>query len=641
MKYILFVMFPLFFLQPVLAGKDFEQMEKYVARDKVIIRFQQGISNNSRKKLFEKQPWLKDYEQCLVLKHPDVVIAKIKKGIKTYKALKALMTIIQSLPEINYVNPVLRHDKTEVGMLQDVFVKLKGKQDLEKLKKLCLEKGAVIVRKKELMGNVFVVQNTRPDQNTFELALSLRSTAVFEYVEPDYLFSPIVTSSDPLFIRQWNLDNTGTVTQGSGVPGADMSVEEAWSITRGDSSIKVAILDSGIDTLHPDLKQNLLSGYDATGGGSRGYPNTTYSKDGHGTACAGIVAAVADNGIGVAGVAPNCKLIPVKVFYYVDTITGVIPFSTSQWFADGISWAWQAGEADIMSNSWGVPDILFGLLGGPISLVEDAINQATQQGRNGKGVALLFSSGNDNGEPLWPSSLPITIAVTATSMCDERKSPSSCDGESDWGGNYGNSLDVGAPGVRITTTDMRGQNGFSPGQYTGTFNGTSAACPNAAGVMALILSLRPDYALDAARYVLGNAADTVGGYDYGTIKYAGPWSNELGFGRVNAFKALQLAQTFTGIEISEEQEERDFKIFPNPVVGKKFWVKFETNERSSVKMELFDLSGRLILGHTDGKLPGDDLQPIKLPNGFNSGQYFLRLTVNNKSFTKKLLIISK
>ena len=100
------------------------------------------------------------------------------------------------------------------------------------------------------------------------------------------------------------------------------------------------------------------------------------------------------------------------------------------------------------------------------------------------------ASGNDGGSPIWPGRLDGVFAVNATSMCDERKHPGSCDGQN-WEGNWGANLDISAPGVQIAATDMMGTAGYAPSHYSTDFGGTSAACPNAAGVMGLILSVSP------------------------------------------------------------------------------------------------------------------------------------------------------
>ncbi len=274
----------------------------------------------------------------------------------------------------------------------------------------------------------------------------------------------------------------------------------------------------------------MLAGYDATGLGSGGAPS---GDDAHGTACAGIVAGVGNNAVGVAGVAYSCKIIPVRIAYSDANGNWV---TTNASIGTAIDWAWQTAGADVLSNSWGG--------GSSSSLINDAITRAVTQGRGGLGAPVIFAAGNDNGAVSYPATLTNVISVTAMSMCNQRKSTTSCDGETFWGSNYGTNGDISAPGVKIYTCDISGSAGYESGNYTATFNGTSSACPNAAGVMALILSVNPALTMASARQIIESTCDKVGGYTYSSGVSGQPngtWSNDLGYGRVNALAALQLA----------------------------------------------------------------------------------------------------
>ena len=235
-------------------------------------------------------------------------------------------------------------------------------------------------------------------------------------------------------------------------------------------------------------------------------------NDAHGTNTAGIAAAVTNNSLGVAGVAPNCKIMPVRIFYGGST--------NDAYIADAITWATSHG-ADVLSNSWGG--------GTPATIVTDAITNAKTTGRGGKGCVVCFSSGNDNGPVSYPANLGNVLAVGAISPTGERKSPNSSDGEYWWGSNFGSELDIVAPGTLCYSTDIPGAAGYSNGDYFPNFNGTSAACPHVAGVAGLVLSRNPG--MTAARVenaLLSSATD---------LNTPG-WDPQTGYGLVNAYGAV-------------------------------------------------------------------------------------------------------
>jgi subtilisin family serine protease len=385
----------------------------------------------------------------------------------------------------------------------------------------------------ELFKNQYLVKFEKLNTfDLFDLVKNLQKNNEIEFIEPNFtrLLKPY--TNDPFFSQQWAINNNGLLWSSD----ADMDVDDAWIHSTG-SGVKVAIIDEGVDLTHPDLINNLLPGFDATGNNSNGAPNANIN-DAHGTACAGIVAAVANNNIGISGIAYNAKIIPVRIGY-----SNGLPLTdqnrtwvtNDNWMANGITWAVQNG-ADILSNSWGG--------GSPSTAITDAINYAVNSGRSGKGCTVFFATGNFNTDVAFPSTLPNVIAVGASSPCDQRKTPSSCDGETWWGSNFGSTLDIVAPGVKIYATDITGSNGYDGGDYKRNFNGTSSACPNAAGVTALILSMYPDMYQEEVRNILERSTDKIGNYLYSPANPAhtnGPWNEEVGYGRINALKAIQYA----------------------------------------------------------------------------------------------------
>ncbi len=231
-------------------------------------------------------------------------------------------------------------------------------------------------------------------------------------------------------------------------------------------------------------------------------------------------------------------------------------------------WTWHNG-ADVISNSWGSAV--------QYQIIDDAIDSALIRGRNGLGCVVVFAAGNENSAVNYPAnSNPDIIAVGAMSPCGERKRSSSnpsevglgvtpdpngvsCDGEKTWGSNYGNEIDLVAPGVLIPTTDRQGNNGYNPGteihvlaggnkisndynddDYTVWFNGTSSACPQVAGVAALILSINSNLTQDKVRDIIESTCTKVGSYSYSTVsgRNNGTWNNQMGYGLLNAYAAV-------------------------------------------------------------------------------------------------------
>lgn len=609
-----------------------EVYQEYLDLEKLIIRFTPNTTHQEKDKIISQYSLIKAWGE---LTHPDISIA-----VTSTKNAKEYYQIIEALKQhssIEYIGEYFKKDENNhLGILDQVLVQLKEDSDYNLLKKIAEEHkvNAILPHRMTNLYELHLDKNST--LSTIDLAIKLHQSKQFKYAEPNYLMNPIVTTFDTLYNRQWAINNAGTTIQYSGTIDADMDVDDAWSITTGAPFIRVAILDSGVDTLHPDLMPNLVTGYSANGDNSKGYPSFNYNNDGHGTCCAGIVGAKANNGIGIAGVAYNCKIVPVKIFNYQNVpLIGVTAYSTAAWMADGITWAWQTGQADILSNSWGLTDMFIPLLPGPgdTSTVNTAIIQAYANGRNGKGSLLFFSSGNDGPDPpIWPSREPDAISINATSMCDERKVNGSCDGES-WEGNWGANLELGAPGVKVTTTDASGSNGYNSTNYTYSFNGTSAACPNAAAVMALILSVDSNLTAERARAIIDTTAEKVGGYSYTTNTTYGNWSDELGYGRVNAFLAVSMAQQIA-LNTIDIHTIAHFEVYPNPSQGKVF-IAHRLKDGVPLRLILYSTLGQVLL---EQEITDDNQTELSLPD-LPNGAYYLSLKTSNTTVIKKLSLI--
>lgn len=413
-------------------------------------------------------------------------------------------------------------------------------EDIDKLKDFAKENNVEILGRNIFMPLWYTLSCTKYSKgNALEMANAFYESGIFRAAEPDLMCDNLIQCvNDDYFSDQWNLKNTG---QYGGTNGIDIDICKAWELTRGCSHVVIAVVDHGIEMDHPDLPNMSALSYDTHSGTS---PSQVLGP--HGTACAGIAGADADNDEGIAGVAPESVLMSVSNSL-------VLNVNSRQQLADGINWAWNNG-ADIISNSWG-----HSALAG--EFIDEAIDSALVWGREGLGCVVVFAAGNDNGAVIYPAnSNPDIIAVGAMSPCGERKSPTSCDGEYKWGSNYGAQLDSVAPGVLISTTDLQGdgqynssvpihiqaggnikKSDYSNRDYTVWFNGTSSATPHVAGVAALILSIDPGLTQDEVRDIIESTCTKVGNYNYSTLtgRYNGTWHQEVGYGCVNVYSALQ------------------------------------------------------------------------------------------------------
>lgn len=292
------------------------------------------------------------------------------------------------------------------------------------------------------------------------------------YAEPDFVAQVVDSPDDPGFGNQWGM--------------VKVEAAQAWEITTGSSNINIAILDTGVDLDHPDLADKLISNINFSNSG------TTDDVYGHGTHVAGIAAAITDNGVGVAGLGYNSTIMNVKVLS--DIGAGLY-----SWIASGIIWAADNG-AEIINMS----------LGGPSesSTLEEAINYAWN-----KGVVVVAAAGN-NGDttPMYPAYYTNCIAVAATDANDARASFS----------NYGDWVDVAAPGASIYSTLKNGNYGY--------LSGTSMASPHVAGLAALVLTTVSDANGDGklnneVRSRIEATCDDIG-------------INGIGYGRINAAQAV-------------------------------------------------------------------------------------------------------
>ncbi len=384
------------------------------------------------------------------------------------------------------------------------------------------------------LKNVFLVSIPFPDE-TLDVVNKLTASELVIYAEPNSIMFTKVSADTAVansYYWQWPIKNT--------TYGFDLNVLPAWKISKGEN-VKVAVLDEGVDLEHPALKANLLPGYDTTDWkGNRG-DGSAGPDEPHGTACAGIIAAV-DNGFGITGIAPKCKIIPVRIAEGEKTNDGKFQWKKTSYnsVATGFIKAYQNG-ADVLSCSFS---------GNISSTVKEAIEEATTQGRNGRGTVVVFSSGNEYANNINPYGLlKNVISVGAIGENGQRADYS----------NYGDGLGVVAPGVNIPTLDMHGSSGYVESNYC-NFGGTSAACPHVAGIAALILSVKPDARASSVASWIYSSCQKLPTYKYSSKDDNGTWNNETGYGLVDAYKAVLSTFTLNIPEILCDCETHTFTI---------------------------------------------------------------------------------
>jgi thermitase len=333
---------------------------------------------------------------------------------------------------------------------------------------------------KEIIPSVGVQVLTVPAGKVKEKVKAYSAEGKVQYAEANYLCEVVDAPDDAYFNNQWGMRK--------------VEATEAWDATKGSSSIKIAILDTGVDLDHPDLSGKISKVINFT--------SSTTADDvyGHGTHVAGIAAADTDNGIGVAGLGYFSSIADVKVLG--DNGKGYY-----SWIAEGIIWAADNG-AQVINLSLGGSSAS--------STLEDAVNYAWS-----KGVIVVAAAGNNgNSTPFYPAYYSNSIAVAATDANDNLAS---------WS-NRGDWVDLAAPGVSIYST-------LKDGGY-GNKSGTSMATPHVSGLAALVFTVVSDsngngILNDEVLSRIEAGADDIG-------------LSGIGRGRINAFKAVSASPSAPG-----------------------------------------------------------------------------------------------
>ena len=425
-----------------------------------------------------------------------------------------------SIQEVNQGVKSLRNDQllqkagNDTIILLDRFILKATSEDFNgNILPYIQENGAFVVD--TLLYQVYVVQ-TKTIGSALELANYVYERGWAIWSQPDYI--SLTTKLDS-WANQYYIsrvyDNQNRL---------NVEIDKVWKITKGCSDIKVAVIDWGVEH-HPDLRDGR--------GNSRVLPGLDFFPDyalqsAHGTACAGIIAA--SHTENMRGIAPNIKIVPVRI-----GVEGTSYISEAE-IAEAIRWAFDDGGADVLSNSWSSKSVSEG--------IREAIEQAQIYGRGGDwrtgkaglGCIVVFSSGNyGSGLNMVNPCSRYAISVGAITkdglLADYSQTGAELDLVAFGGPEKGD----------IYTLDLSGSAGYASGNYTSSFNGTSAACPQVSGICALILSVNPNLTREEVEEIL--YANTLDLGEPGR-------DNTYGHGLVNAFDAVMDAvRTLSSVDL--------------------------------------------------------------------------------------------
>ncbi|MBE9029793.1 S8 family serine peptidase [filamentous cyanobacterium LEGE 11480] len=463
-------------------------------------------------------------------------------------------------PDVQFAGSVLVYPGTQEPVLytENFYIRFREELDTDDCEAIIRQAGLTVKRELGFATNAyFAAAPEGTGQQVFTISQDLLQRDEVIYCHPELVQQ---RSYKAIFPEQWHLKPT---TVGGVAINAHANVEAAHAITRG-SGVTIAVIDSGIDIDHPEFQSSgkIVAPRDTTLRIDNPRPKDPFpfpsrrSSENHGTACAGV--ACADGQEGASGVAPQAKLMPMRL------ASGL----SSMQEAEAFRWAADNG-ADIISCSWGPPDGDWWNLDDPrhnrvIPLLpssRDAIDYAITNGRGGKGCVICWAAGNGN-ESADNDGYASYEKVIAVAACNDRSKRSvySDFGKAVWCTFPSN--DFGSPPLGqpepltpgIWTTDRQDRFGYNPGlqsngtspfgspdgHYTNDFGGTSSACPGVAGVAALMLAVNPDLRWNEVKDLMKQSCDRIdpqgGQYD------VDGHSEFYGYGRLNAETAVKLAK---------------------------------------------------------------------------------------------------
>ncbi|MCK5758945.1 MAG: S8 family serine peptidase, partial [Clostridiales bacterium] len=520
--------------------------------------------------------------------HDMKIYLQSKKGIKFFSPIKNNIGIIiasggsaltldklKTYADIENAMPAYEFGSFPFYLTGEILLQPKPGVPIEKILEFIHNKAKI---ESESKYNTFVLETDHWDK-LLEYSNQIYESGLVIYCHPNFI-APIEKTIDPLYSAQYYLNNTG---QFGGTSGIDINAPEAWNITKGSSTIKVAVIDDGVE-IHEELTGRILQGFtpqtSSNNPDTHGTPNANdprhtdfpYDSDepfGHGECCAGIIAA-SHNNVGIRGIAPNIEIVPINIFndwsiikcpdYRWDSM--LVYNEDARDIARAIDWAWDNGNADVLSDSWGYSTTDPDKIPHADNIIA-AIGRARIQGRNKLGSVVVFASGNANlsfSGVTFPANVAGVITVGAIDKKGNIWNFSSCGLEMNLVAPTGN---TGLNGD-VRTIDRMGSNGYENGNYTTRFGGTSAACPQISGVVALMLSSNPFLTETQVRTTLQQTATDMG---------ATGFDNTFGFGRVNAYTAVNSVHLYISGSVFVCTSNSTFILHNRPTGTTVTWTK--------------------------------------------------------------------
>ncbi|MBR5029331.1 MAG: S8 family serine peptidase, partial [Bacteroidales bacterium] len=490
-------------------------------------------------------------------------------------------SVRQSLASKNYiidVEPVIGTDST-IMVSNLLYVKLKNANDYALLENWANQTNSTIVRQSQYSSKWYVLEVSKQSSgSSIAVANILSQTDLFDKVDPGFVIpfreNTIPCVTDNAFNYQWGMRKINAC--------------DAWSITTGKPTVKVAVLDQGIDENHMEFNGvNVAGSFDTE---TETQPAVIYGD--HGTHVGGIIFANHNYG-NIAGLAPNCSMLNISNRLRINE-------TLSENLANGIYWA-LSNKADVINNSWGDQgSVFYDYLHS--TYLEDALDSAIDYGRDGKGCVIVFGAGNCFPNMDYPATYRKEILTVGAADSNFIKCSFSATGLL---------LDVVAPGYEILSTLPYGLNG--------NMSGTSMAAPHAAGLAALILSANPNLTGQQVRDIIEQTAQKVGPDPYVDLSQYnynnGLWNPKMGYGFINAHAAVNAALDY---DLYTKDNENDDGSEPSNITdyglnSPDIWVRNAKDGGTSHQIALMgDTNYVYVRVHNRNDVPSLQSDSIKL-----------------------------